>query len=155
DLGTLFKLDSDGTLTTMYQFSGPDGAYPQGLSVRCCDGDIWGTTKEGGTDNFGTVFHWEQSGRGFLVGYSFDYTNGARPNGSVFDGGSNYVYGTTFGGGTAGYGNIFVMVWGGIQHHRDWTMAVVHEFNGADGANPSGGLSPLDSHLYTYGTTFN
>jgi uncharacterized repeat protein (TIGR03803 family) len=53
--GTLFKIDSAGTLTTMHNFDLTDGNQPAWL-VQGTDGTIYGTTWEGGTAGHGTVF---------------------------------------------------------------------------------------------------
>src|ERR1022692_1003458 len=58
--GTVFKITSGGTLTTLYSFcsqSGcPDGSGPNGGLVQDTNGDFYGTTLEGGSNNAGTVF---------------------------------------------------------------------------------------------------
>jgi uncharacterized repeat protein (TIGR03803 family) len=58
--GTVFKLTSTGTLTTLHDFcSQPDcgdGAVLYEYLVRGTDGDYYGTTYGGGTANCGTVF---------------------------------------------------------------------------------------------------
>ena len=58
--GTIFKITSSGTLTTLYNFcsqsSCPDGQYPSGGLVQDTDGNLYGTTADGGTNGYGTVF---------------------------------------------------------------------------------------------------
>jgi uncharacterized repeat protein (TIGR03803 family) len=46
--GTVFKITPSGTLTTLYQFSGTDGALPNAGLVQGSDGNFYGTTVEGG-----------------------------------------------------------------------------------------------------------
>jgi len=57
--GTAFKLTAAGALTTLYSFCSQkncaDGSYPEGL-LQGTDGDFYGATVSGGTNNFGTVF---------------------------------------------------------------------------------------------------
>jgi uncharacterized repeat protein (TIGR03803 family) len=55
--GTLFKVSTDGTtFTTLYNFTGgPDGAGPNGGLVIASN-ELYGTTKNGGGGNYGTVF---------------------------------------------------------------------------------------------------
>ena len=43
-VGTVFKITSGGSLTTLYSFSGSDGAYPQAGLVQGSDGNFYGTT---------------------------------------------------------------------------------------------------------------
>jgi uncharacterized repeat protein (TIGR03803 family) len=58
--GTIFKITMSGTLTTLYNFcsqSGcPDGQYPSAGLVQGTDGNLYGTTADGGTNGDGTVF---------------------------------------------------------------------------------------------------
>jgi len=58
--GTVFKITPSGTLTTLYSFCSQtnctDGEYPQASLVQATDGNFYGTTYNGGTDNDGTVF---------------------------------------------------------------------------------------------------
>lgn len=58
--GTIFKISTTGTLTTLYAFcmiSGcPDGAVPYEGPLQNTNGTFYGTTSAGGTGNLGTVF---------------------------------------------------------------------------------------------------
>src|SRR5262249_26040596 len=50
--GTVFRLNpSTKNKTILYNFSGPDGAYPEGGLVMDSTGDLYGTTSYGG-DSF-------------------------------------------------------------------------------------------------------
>ena len=46
--GTVFKVTSDATLTTLVSFSGTNGANPYGELVQGNDGNFYGTTYQGG-----------------------------------------------------------------------------------------------------------
>ena len=54
--GTVFKLGTNGTLTTLVSFNGTNGASPQAGLVQGVDGNFYGTTTQGGTNGYGTVF---------------------------------------------------------------------------------------------------
>jgi uncharacterized repeat protein (TIGR03803 family) len=55
--GVLFKVTPDGTETILHNFSGgPDGAYPHATMIRDLQGNLYGTTEQGGTNNQGTIF---------------------------------------------------------------------------------------------------
>ena len=56
--GTVFKISATGALTTLYSFTGgKDGANPYAGLVQGSDGNFYGTTVRGGTNNnAGTVF---------------------------------------------------------------------------------------------------
>lgn len=62
-LGTIFKITTGGTFTTLHSFTGPDGMYPMGALMQATDGTLYGTTYEGGATSAicpsygcGTVF---------------------------------------------------------------------------------------------------
>ncbi|MGC1371072.1 MAG: choice-of-anchor tandem repeat GloVer-containing protein [Candidatus Sulfotelmatobacter sp.] len=54
--GTIFKLDSQGKLTTLHSFNGSDGLGPDGTLIQAIDGNFYGTTYGGGLYTYGTVF---------------------------------------------------------------------------------------------------
>lgn len=58
--GTIFKITVSGTLTTLYSFcSQPacaDGQYPAAALVQATNGNLYGTTADGGVHGDGTVF---------------------------------------------------------------------------------------------------
>ena len=54
--GTVFRITPDGNLTTLYSFSGSDGANPACALVQGSDGSFYGTTQQGGAHAAGTVF---------------------------------------------------------------------------------------------------
>jgi uncharacterized repeat protein (TIGR03803 family) len=54
--GTVFKITSNGELTTLHSFAGSDGSLPFGTLVQATDGDFYGTTSQGGASNDGKVF---------------------------------------------------------------------------------------------------
>ena len=61
--GTVFKITPSGALATLYDFctqgSYPnctDGAWPMAGLVQAANGDLYGTTSNGGATSVGTVF---------------------------------------------------------------------------------------------------
>ena len=59
--GNIFRITSSGVLTSLYSFcsqgvSCPDGSQPYAPLVQATDGDLYGTTEQGGASNEGTVF---------------------------------------------------------------------------------------------------
>ena len=79
--GTVFKITPTGTLTTLYNFAGPDGAYPNGV-IQGVDGNFYGTTFGDQTDNQGTLFQITPSGVLTTI-HSFTGPDGARPAGGL------------------------------------------------------------------------
>lgn len=146
--GTVFKLDKTGKLTLLHSFAGtPDGENPYAGLVGDSAGNGYGTTKYGGTaGGFGTVFKISTTGK-FSLLHSFAGTpDGENPvSGLVVDPAGN-VYGTTFYGGTLGYGSVF-------EIDTTGKLTVLHSFNGSsDGSNPLGGLT-RDAAGNLYGAT--
>src|ERR1017187_7800866 len=74
------------TLTTLHSFDSTDGAYPFAGLFQASDGNFYGTTYNGGTNNEGTVFKITPSGTLVWV-YSFcsqpNCTDGALPVGGL------------------------------------------------------------------------
>lgn len=54
--GTVYKITPSGTFTTHYAFSGSDGSSPYSGLTLGTDGNLYGTTLNGGLNNFGTIF---------------------------------------------------------------------------------------------------
>jgi uncharacterized repeat protein (TIGR03803 family) len=106
--GTVFSLNTSGSnFTVLHDFSGGgDGSTPFcGLSLS--GNTLYGTTEQGGTNGFGTVFSLNTSGTNFSVLYTFNGTpDGYFPEAGLILSG-NTLYGTTTFGGTNGYGMVF------------------------------------------------
>jgi uncharacterized repeat protein (TIGR03803 family) len=55
--GTVFRITTNGALTTLYSFTGTyDGSNPDTRLVQGSDGNFYGTTPGGGVGGGGTVF---------------------------------------------------------------------------------------------------
>jgi uncharacterized repeat protein (TIGR03803 family) len=149
--GTVFKITSAGVLTNLYQFKGytvNDGAFPEAGLVQGSDGNFYGTTYEGGTNAYGTVF--KMTPAGVLTNIHIFQPpathDGRWPFSPLIQGTNGYLYGTTSAGGTPGYGTVFQMDYSG-------NVTIIHSFtNGTDGSSPYAGLFQ-GSDGYFYGTT--
>jgi uncharacterized repeat protein (TIGR03803 family) len=147
--GTVFRISPSGSYTNLYSFNSVpnDGYYPAGGLVQGSDGNFYGTTQQGGTDDAGTVFRISPTGT-YTNLYSFDYTDGAYPLAGLVQGSDGNFYGTTQDGGTYGDGTVFQISPSGCETNL-WS------FTGCrDGAYP---LAPLvqGSDGNFYGTTQN
>lgn len=146
--GTVFKVNhSTGALTFLHSFAGtPDGENPYaGLAVDSL-GNGYGTTKYGGTNGgYGTVFKIDRRGTFSLLHSFSGNPDGVNPMGPVIIDQQGNVYGTTYYGGTYGYGSVFKIDTTG-------NLTILHSFDSSpDGANPTGALL-LDSAGNLYGT---
>ena len=108
--GTLFELTLSGTLTMLHTFSGLDGSYPSGALLLASNGNLYGTTSQGGSSTncpydglvgCGTVFQLTPSGK-FSTLHVFDGSDGALPGygGSLIEGTDGNLYGTAMYGGS-------------------------------------------------------
>jgi uncharacterized repeat protein (TIGR03803 family) len=143
--GVVFKITPAGALTTLYEFSyGSGGANPFAGLVQGSDGNFYGTTVAGGTNNEGTVFKITPAGA-LTTLYSFVGSDGRFPQEALVQGTDGNFYGTTPSGGTSGSGTIFKITPTG-------TLTTLYSFVGSDGATPQGGLvQGTDGNFY--GTT--
>ena len=148
--GTVFKITGAGQLTTIHNFCSqtgcPDGYGPGGLVVAL-DGNLYGTTSDGGAYGYGTVFK-ITTGSALTTLHSFDRTDGAIPNGLLQASGGNF-YGTTSDGGTYGFGTAFKITAAG-------QLTTLHSFcvqslPCPDGNSPFGLFQATDGNFY--GTT--
>jgi uncharacterized repeat protein (TIGR03803 family) len=94
-------------LTSLYLFQvSPNGVTPFGGLVEGSDGNFYGTTSGGGTNNSGTAF--KISPNGALTSlYSFTGGNDGASPGGLVQGNDGYFYGTTSVGGPGGGGTVF------------------------------------------------
>jgi uncharacterized repeat protein (TIGR03803 family) len=153
--GTIFKVNSSGTLTTLYTFctTNPctDGAYPYAAMVQGTDGNFYGTTEGGGSGGLGlglgTVFKITPSGTlTTLHDFTGKDADGAEPYAALVQGTDGNFYGTTASGGVNNNGGtVFQITPGG-------TLTTLHSFDGTDGSHPEAALvQGTDGNFY--GTT--
>ena len=148
--GTVYKITSQGQLTTICSFLSTNGArYPYGSLLQASDGNFYGAADGGGS---GTLFKASPTGALSTI-YEFvgiDNT-GEDPNGSLIQGNDGNLYGTARSGTSNNLGTVFKVTPSG-------TVTAVLAFTGSGGrypgANPYAGLvQGSDGNLY--GTTGN
>lgn len=122
--GTVFKITTTGTLTTLYHFCSfygcPDGSIPMAGLVQGTDGNLYGTTSEGGVAAYGcgglhlygcgSIFRITRSGKLTKL-YDFcsqsGCTDGALPQSVLMQGTDGNFYGSTNDGGNSDTNCIF------------------------------------------------
>jgi uncharacterized repeat protein (TIGR03803 family) len=143
--GTIFKVTTNGTLTTLVGFATTNGANPYAALTLGADGNFYGTAYRGGTNGgYGTVFKVTTNGVMTRL-VSFNITNGAYPQAGLTIGADGNFYGTTSQGntnGSLGYGTVFKMTPSGM-------LTTLGVFNNTNGAYPSSELTlGNDGNLY-------
>jgi uncharacterized repeat protein (TIGR03803 family) len=121
-LGEFFKLTPSGKFTLLHTFQGStnDAAYPNAVTLGS-DGNFYGTSLHGGAYNSGTIFKITPKGKVTLL-YTFNGNTGPyEPAAALTQGADGKWYGTTFLGGTYGWGIIFQLAGKKIN--------VLHNFN--------------------------
>lgn len=154
--GTVFKIASSGKFTTLYNFcvqSGcPDGASPRTALIEAEDVNLYGTTPEGGMNNYGTAFKITRGGE-LTTLHSFcaesGCVEGGSPEGALVQAKDGNLYGTTAVGGANNGGTVFSMSKEGI-------VTTVYSFcrtsECRDGQEPQAALL-LATNGDLYGTT--
>jgi uncharacterized repeat protein (TIGR03803 family) len=155
--GTIFDISAEGKLTRLYSFCSQadcsDGAFPEAGLVQATNGNLYGTTEQGGAHEFyGTVFQVSAEGKLTKL-YSFcskpNCTDGYDPYAGLVQATNGDFYGTTELGGANDQGTVFKITPGG-------TLTTLYSFcsqaDCSDGAKPLAGLVQATNGNF-YGTT--
>jgi uncharacterized repeat protein (TIGR03803 family) len=148
--GTFFRLDKNGNnYESLRDFDGGigEGYRPQGTLIRGSDGSLYGTTREGGRGNMGTVYKLQPDGSSFATLYNFSSWggDGSLSTSRLLQASDGYLYGTTLDGGLFEYGVVFKM------RHDGSNYRILHNFrsDADDAINPYEGLTEgVDGVLY-------
>jgi uncharacterized repeat protein (TIGR03803 family) len=149
------------TFSAIHTFSGSDGANPSsGVTIQ--GENLYGTTYNGGSHSYGTVYKLKPSGSSYILSPLYEFgggSDGANPVAGVVFGPNGSLYGTTYAGGGGSCGGC-----GTVYNLRPpatacktaicyWTETQLHIFgNGTDGYDPEGDLT-FDHAGNIYGTT--
>ena len=146
NFGTVFKVTTNGQLTSLVSFVGTNGAYPYGGLTLGSDGSFYGTTVGDGASDGGTIFKVTTNGQ-LTTLFSFRGTNGSHPLAALTLGADGNFYGTTYAGGigTDHIGTVFKVTTNG-------QLTSLVAFVGTNGAYPYAGLT-LGADGSFYGTT--
>ncbi len=172
--GTVFELSprmlrgGTWTETVLFAFTGgSDGGAPNAPVIFAENGNLYGTTTEGGSSGAncvptgcGLVFELSPSGSSLwnesvLHRFSNFDRDGANPLGGLVIDGSGDLIGTTTYGGIRGGGTIFGFAHSSTKEGK-WTYSVLYYFDssGQRGDNPESGMIALgENGDVLYGTT--
>ncbi len=147
--GSVYKITTAGAYSLVYSFCAEgghcltSGANPTGGVTLGFDGNLWGTTLNGGKDGAGTAFQITPAGT-LLSNYSF--TNGTDDSAPIFtllQGQDGNMYGVSEAQYNTQYGSFFKLT--------TKEKITAHPFNYTDGAAPSLPVQGTDGNFY--GTT--
>ncbi len=147
--GVVYKIDSRGKFTTLYNFTGgADGGEPAAGVIQDAAGNLYGTASFGGTTFGGVVYKVSPSGQETVL-YNFTgLQDGAEPQSGLIRDASGDLYGTTFAGGLMGNGVVYKV-------NAKGNETVIETFSGdPGGAHSFAGVTP-DAAGNLYGTTAN
>lgn len=159
DPATLFRMTSEGEVTTLFTFTGISGPHkghePQSHLTQHPNGSLYGMAPYGGEFDCGTLFRIDIDELGeasFTTLFDFTGTSGDYPGtspvGSLTLGPDGYFYGTTIYGGEFNGGTLFKV-------SPDGEFTSLHHFNPSTGmSNPETTLI-LGKDGHFYGSTGN
>jgi uncharacterized repeat protein (TIGR03803 family) len=150
DGGSVYTVTTAGVFETLHNFTGsPDDGAEPAAPLLDVGGTLYGTTAYGGSNNEGTVYTIDATGKEKVL-YSFKGgSDGALPFSSLIDV-NGTLYGTTLRGGGnqlgcspsyAGCGTAYSISTTGNEK-------VLYAFGGPNGTSPQAGLLELNGTLY-------
>jgi len=155
--GAIYELSPNAeggwTEQVIYSFTGGnDGTSPTaGLAIDQL-GNLYGSTKFGGSESKGTVFELSPTPNGWAFNLIYTFTggdDGAYPSAALTLDASGNIYGTAFEGGAHSVGTAFTLQ----LNSGHWEFSLLHTFTGGkDGGYPSANFI-FDSVGNLYATT--
>ena len=153
DQGAVVRITPAGATATLYSFTGNSGiansndaAQPYAPLVQGADGNLYGTTFFGGSNNSGAIFVITPQGSESVLYSLGSGSDGAYPDAGLIQGPDGTLYGTTSAGGVNGQGCVYSVTPQGTEQ-------VLYSFaGGTDGADPQAALL-RDGSGNLYGTT--
>ena len=142
--GALTLINKDGTSRVLHSFTGgSDGQSPFGTPFRwSLDGNIYGTTEEGGASSCGTIYRYAPHSSAYQQLYAFRCSpDGAYPVAALNDIGG-VLESTANGGGSHDVGALIFV-------RSDGSAGTSCSFSGNDGDFPDASVAPANGNYYT------
>ena len=175
--GTVFRISlnpatgvATETVLHAFQNDGHDGVLPLAGVIQGSDGDLYGTTSQGGLIGWGTVFRISvnaatgKATERVLHAFGNLVADGAYPYSGLVQGSDGVFYGTTFGGGNDGCpiqisgtfdngcGTVFSVSINAATNAVEEKVLYYFQADGLDGLNPQASLIQGSDGSF-YGTT--
>jgi uncharacterized repeat protein (TIGR03803 family) len=147
--GVVWELvKGSGTITPLASFSGTNGANPRGPVTFDANGNLIGTTENGGANGGGVLWMLAKGSSTIVALASFNSTSGVNPAGRVtFDANGN-AYGMAQNGGANSKGTVWELAQGST------TINALASFNTSNGSFPFGPVT-FDAKGNLFGTALN
>jgi uncharacterized repeat protein (TIGR03803 family) len=153
--GSIYKYSPANGLSTLVNFTGPNGSLPSAAPIIDSQGNLYGTTLQGGAfytpsnSCCGTIWKYSTTTGAFTTLVSFDgdtvSADGMFPSGGVTLDSNGNLYGGTIFGGSFGDGIVY-------EYSTTGQLSTLVTFSGPNGWNPEGNLT-FDSAGNLYGVT--
>ncbi len=154
DLGTVYRIARDNSVTILHSFMGQraDGSAPPSGVISDAKGNLFGVTLQGGRYNSGTVYRISPNGKyKILHDFAGGAGDGMGPAGRPILDAQGNLYGTTpQGGGSANCQNGCGIVY---KLAPDGTLTLLHVFTGGSDGAMSTTEMIRDAQGNFYGTT--
>jgi uncharacterized repeat protein (TIGR03803 family) len=146
--GTVYSLTENGEFELLHAFDGStNGQFPYSGVLAHSDGNLYGTTINGGNNGDGIIYRITQEGSFEKLHDLFGFFDGESPEAGLIEGTDGLLYGLTSEGGNFNGGTLF-------QYNPEASSyIVIHQFEtSTDGSSPIVTLL-LHSDGSFYGTT--
>jgi uncharacterized repeat protein (TIGR03803 family) len=146
--GIIYKISSEGVLTSLYSMAQSDGTTCSGLTLGT-DGNFYGTCHNGGTNDYGTLFKVTSAGV-LTVLHNFaaqgSTSDGCEPLAPPMQASNGDFYGTTSFCGANNYGTVYKLTLAGVY-------SLLYSFQGPpnDTLLPLGLIESTDGDLWGLG----
>ncbi|MCP9883690.1 hypothetical protein KBY97_00925 [Synechococcus sp. ATX 2A4] len=108
--GTVFSFDSNSnTITSLVSFNSDNGESPSAALTPGSGGLFYGTTDQGGANDFGSIFSFDSNSNTITSLVSFDGANGESTEAALTAGPADIFYGTTNLGGANNEGTLYTL----------------------------------------------
>lgn len=118
DKGTIYRVSHEGNFNVIFSFSGTNGRGPVGTLTLGSDNQFYGSTAQGGTNNYGTLFRITTNGQLTTLHHfsSAPLGIGHTPEADLLRDDNGDLYGVTHYPDTAGgWGSVFKLTTDGVM----------------------------------------